>query len=50
MAPRPIHGAVAAGLRFTLLIALIALAAALIAVHERPQAQHAAGPVPVALR
>ncbi|HEY5059347.1 MAG TPA: hypothetical protein VII51_10060 [Gaiellaceae bacterium] len=40
----------APALRFTLLLALIALVAALVAVRERPQSQRSGSPVPVALR
>jgi hypothetical protein len=41
---------VAAALRFTLLLALIALMAALLAVRERPHAQRAGSAPPAALR
>ena len=41
---------VPATLRFTLLLVLIAVVAALIAVRERPLAHNAGSPVPVAVR
>jgi hypothetical protein len=41
---------VSAALRFTLLLALIALMAALIAIHERPLQHGASAAVPAAVR
>jgi hypothetical protein len=41
---------VPATLRFSLVLVLIALAAALIAVRERPSTLHSGSPVPVAVR
>jgi hypothetical protein len=49
-ARQPIYANVAPALRFTLLLALIALAAALLAVRERPHAQRTGSPPLAALR
>jgi len=40
----------AAALRFSLVLLLIALVSALIAVRERPSGLHSGSPVPVAVR